>query len=335
MRVLAVAPGPGFSVQDVHVGWVEALRGLGVHVAEFSLDERIAFYSNAQMPDGTRALSNDQALQLAINGLYSACYQLVPDVLLVTSGFFVPTDMLDLIRGRGTKVVLIHTEEPYEHDRDIARAPHADINIVNDPRHLEAFTAAGPAWYQPHCYRPAIHHPGDVTENYRSELCFVGTGYPSRIDFLERAALAGIDVALAGNWIGLAEDSALRSYVAHDIDDCIDNDEAVRLYQGAKASVNLYRREANAADLVEGWAMGPREVELAATGCFFLRDPRPESDELLPMLPAFDSPEAFGELLRWHLAHPHVTAELAGRARSAIADRTFTNAATRLLAHLA
>jgi hypothetical protein len=44
--------------------------------------------------------------------------------------------MLDLIRARGTKVVLIHTEEPYEHDRDITRAAHADVNIVNDPTHL-------------------------------------------------------------------------------------------------------------------------------------------------------------------------------------------------------
>jgi spore maturation protein CgeB len=307
MRVLAVAPGPAFSVQDVHNGWVEALRGLGARVVEFNLDERLAFYSQALLKRGEDvglAFSDDQAKQLAANGLFSACYQLVPDVLLVTSGFFVPGDMLDLIRARGTKVVLIHTEEPYEHDRDITRAAHADINIVNDPTHLGDFTALGDAWYQPHCYRPGIHEPGPHPAEAASEFCFVGTGYRSRIEFLEQVDFNCLDVALAGNWQATDEDSPLRKYLAHDIEDCVDNEQAVLLYRGAKISANLYRREANTPDLVAGWAMGPREVELAAIGCFFLRDPRPESDEILPMLPSFESPSEFGEQLRWYLAAP-------------------------------
>jgi spore maturation protein CgeB len=337
MRVLAVAPGPSFSVQDVHAGWVEALRQFGVHVGEFNLDERLSFYSQAQVDrgDGPQlALTDEQAKQLAVNGLFSACYQLVPDVLLVTSGFFVPGDMLDLIRARGSKVVLIHTEEPYEHDRDITRAAHADINIVNDPTHLAEFEALGTAWYQPHCYRPEIHAPGSVPDEARSEFCFVGTGYPSRIEFLEQVNFTGIDVALAGNWQATVEDSPLRKHLAHDIDACVDNSDAVTLYRGTKVSANLYRQEANRDDLAAGWAMGPREVELAATGCFFLRDQRPESDEVLGMLPTFTDPGEFGDLLRWYLAHPNVRESLAVKARTAVADRTFTNAARRLLTHL-
>jgi spore maturation protein CgeB len=337
VRVLAVAPGPAFSVQDVHAGWVEALRGFGVHVSEFNLDERLSFYSQAQLDRGDGpdvALTDAQAKQLAVNGLFSACYQLVPDVLLVTSGFFVPTKMLDLIRSRGTKVVLIHTEEPYEHDRDITRAAHADVNIVNDPTHLDEFTAFGDAWYQPHCYRPDVHKPGPVQAEAASDFCIVGTGYPSRVEFLEQVDFDGVDVALAGNWQATGEDSPLRKYLAHDIDACVDNTEAVTLYQSTKISANLYRREANAPHLSAGWSMGPREVELAATGCFFLRDPRGESDAVLGMLPLFTSPGEFGDLIRWHLQHPDVRARLAEQARTAIADRTFTNAARRLLTHL-
>ena len=41
-------------------------------------------------------------------------------------------------------------------------------------------------------------------------------------------------------------------------------------------------------------AMGPREIEMAACRLFFLRDPRPECDEVFPMLPAFDGPEDAG-----------------------------------------
>jgi len=52
------------------------------------------------------------------------------------------------------------------------------------------------------------------------------------------------------------------------------------------------------------------------------------------MLPAFTSPEEAGELVRWALAHPEDAAEAAGKARSAIADRTFSHHARKLLALL-
>ena len=80
-----------------------------------------------------------------------------------------------------------------------------------------------------------------------------------------------------------------------------------------------------------GTPMGPREVELAACGSFFLREPRPEGDDLFPMLPTFTEPGDFGDQLRWWLSNegPRLNAALA--AQAAIADRTFTNTAARLL----
>ncbi len=41
MRFLVAHPGPGFSVHDVHVGWVEALSELGEQVKAFNLDDRL------------------------------------------------------------------------------------------------------------------------------------------------------------------------------------------------------------------------------------------------------------------------------------------------------
>ncbi len=71
---------------------------------------------------------------------------------------------------------------------------------------------------------------------------------------------------------------------------------------------------------------------MAATGLFFVRDPRPEGDEVLHMLPTFDGPEDFADKLRWWLAHDAERVEVAQRARAAIADRTFEATAARLLA---
>jgi hypothetical protein len=335
MRWVVAQPGPSFSVADVYAGWVEALREHGQKVVEFNLDARLTMYGSAlkQVGEGAfaRMLTAEQARELAINGLYACLYKARPDVLLVVSGFFVPPELLDRARRGGTRVVVAHTEEPYEHDRQIALAPWADVNLVDDPTHLEAYRALGPAFYTPKAYRPSVHHPGPALAELACDLGFVGTGFPSRIAFLEAMDLAGLDVLLAGNWHDVGEDSPIRPFVAHDPDDCLDNARAAEVYRSARVGINLYRREAQRPELSAGWSMGPREVEMAACGLFFLRDPRGEGDGVLGMLPTFTTPGEASELLRWWLDHPDQRTETALKAREAVADRTFSRHAGDLL----
>jgi hypothetical protein len=168
-------------------------------------------------------------------------------------------------------------------------------------------------------------------DEYRSDFAFVGTGFKSRIEFFEQLDLSGLDVLLGGNWSFLEPGSPLAKHVAHDLAECLDNRKTADVYRSARAGLNLYRREAQTADLVQGLAMGPREVEMAACGLFFARDPRPEGDELLPMLPTFTSPGEASEILRWWLAHDDFRAQAANAAREAVEDRTFKNHAAALL----
>lgn len=332
-RAIVVQPGPAFSVADVANGWVKGLRSLGVETVDFNFDDRLSFYSAACFEhDGKvrRAFDNpEDAARLAAKGLEAACYEFWPDVVVIVSGFFVPPETYHLMRTRGHKVVLLHTESPYEDDRQLLRAPHADLSILNDPTNLDRFLNVGPAAYIPHAYDPDLHHPRPPVDSARSDFCFVGTGYPSRRDFFERVDFDGIDVALAGNWQSLNKDSPLRKFMAHDIDECCDNADAAILYASAKASANLYRKEAS--ESADGWAMGPREVELAACGTFFLREARGESDEVLSMLPTFSDPDDFTDKLRWWLCHDTERQAAADAARAAVADRTFQANAARLL----
>jgi spore maturation protein CgeB len=335
MRFVVAQPGAAFSVQDVYAGWVEALRELGQEVVEYRLDERLTFYGAVLIErDGEtrKALDAEGAHRLALNGLLADLYRAQPDVLLVISGFFIPRSLYELVRARGTKVVLIHTESPYEDERQAAVAEWVDLNLVNDPTNISRFPKG--TQYVPHAYRPSLHTPGPAVPDLVCDLGFVGTGFPSRIDFFERMNLTGLDVLLAGNWQALQEGSSLWPFLANDVEDCVDNSDAVDVYRSSKCGINIYRREAQAEDLVKGWAMGPREVEMAAAGLFFLRDPRPEGDEVFPMLPTFASPEDAGEQLRWWLDHEDERVELARKAREAIADRTFTAHAAKLLSLL-
>jgi spore maturation protein CgeB len=335
VRWVVAQPGPSFSVQDVYAGWVEALQNLGQKVIEYNLDDRITFYGSVFRRTGEhtfkQALTPEQSYELAINGLYATLYKARPDILLVVSGFFIAPDLLDRVRRSGTRIVIIHTETPYENERQLKLAPYADLNLVDDMVSVEEFSRVAPAMYKPHAYRPSIHRPGAGIPDLECDFAFVGTGYPSRVAFLEAMDFTDLDVLLAGNWQTINDESPLYPFLAHEPDECLDNDKTADVYRSAKTSLNLYRREAQAPELVAGTAMGPRELEMAACGLFFLRDRRPEGDEVLGMLPTFDSPGEASELLRWFLAHPDERQALADKAREAIADRTFDAQAQQLL----
>jgi hypothetical protein len=336
MRWLIVHPGPAFSVADVHNGWVEALRELGETVVEYPLGDVLSFYDGVHIDKGDgaglqRALDADQVKQFAADRLAATLYKTRPDVMLAVSAFFTDPRLLDQARNYGTRIVLLHTESPYEDERQLGIAAHADLNLLNDPTNIERFEAVAPTIWAPHAYRPKVHYPGPADPDLLCDFSFVGTGFPSRAEFFEAMNFDDITVKLGGNWMQLAEDSPIRQYVIHQIDWCMDNAEAADLYRSSKIGLNLYRREADADHLIWGVSMGPREIEMAATGLFFLRDPRPEGDEVFPMLPTFVGAEDASEKLHWWLHHDGPREEAARQAREAIVDRTFTAHAKKLL----
>jgi len=345
MRVLLVHPGPDFSVADVYRGWAEGLEEMGCEVALFNTNDRLIFYSKALLDTGqvdetghpivTQAMTQMEAIRASMQGLSHACYSFWPDVVLFISGFFLEAGTFALLRSRGHKLAILHTESPYQDDEQLTRAQFADINLLNDPTNLEKYDPYGPALYMPHAYRPQLHHPrrGPLNPELASDFTFIGTAYQSRISFFERMDFTGVDFLLGGsNWDELPEDSPLCRFLDQEnLAGCVDNEQTAELYRHAKAGINIYRQESEDAHAGEGWAMGPREIEMAASGLFFLRDPRPESDEVFPMLPSFASPEDASDQLKWWLARDGEREEAARKMLAATADRTFASNAKRLL----
>lgn len=337
-RWLICHPGPSASVGDVYEGWAEALRGLGQDVTEYNTGDRLVFYDSAYIPgehDQYRKAftDDDDVIELALNGLAAALWKARPHILLLVSAFFWDAELLEHARrAYGTTVVILHTESPYEDDRQLMTAPYADLHLVNDPVSVPKFAKVCRAVYCPHGYRPSVHFPASPGTPFRYDLAFAGSGFASRVRFLEEMGLDGLDVVLAGNWTGLPEGSPLNAHLLDGRASAITgNAEVAEMYRTMRAGINLYRREANFEDLIEGHGIGPREVEMAACGAFFLRDPRPESDAVFGMLPSFGSAEEAGELLRWYLPKDDLRRELAAKARAAAADRTFTNHAAQVM----
>jgi spore maturation protein CgeB len=341
LRWLLIQPGPSWSVSDVFNGWSEALTSLGEQVEEYELDARLRFYNATHaetggiLPCGCREvrkfLNRSEANQLAADGILGAAYRWWPDVIVCVSAFFVPEWLLKVLRARGHKIVMIFTEGPYQTDFQLKMAAYADLALLNDPCDIEKYRQVGPAEYMPQAYRERIHYPAPPGSPLTWDLGFVGTGFPSRVAFFHQMNLGGLHVTLRGLWMDLPEDSPMRDWTALESDDCIDNTNTADLYRRSRTGINVYRTEAEDTHVGEGYACGPREIEMAACGLFFARDPRPESDELFPMLPSFSSPAEASDQIRWALTHPDQRQEAAAKARAAIQDRTFTEHAKQLL----
>ena len=192
---------------------VKGLRAGGCDVAELNLSDRLEFYARAEIRDTTagayrKAFSDEAAVAMAAKGVEAAIYEWWPDVIVIMSGFFIPPAMWGLLSKRPHHVVYWCTESPYEDDRQASGARFADTVILNDPTNLEQYRAEiNPrTFYLPHSYDPAVHHPGDKD---RTGFVFVGTGFPSRIEWLEAVDWTGIDARLAGNWNLLSDGSPL------------------------------------------------------------------------------------------------------------------------------
>ncbi len=334
MRALVVNPGPNFSVADVARGWAKGLAQIGVDVRTFELDKLLDYFAYAYTDRNgeiVKAHTETEAIQLAAGQIKAACYDWWPDLVLVVSGFFMYPQLVEIMRARHRHVVLLCTESPYEDEAQLQKAAWYDGVLLNDPTNLDAFAEVceGPALYVPHAYDPDVHHDGRAP--HHADVTWIGTCYPSRAKFLEQVDWSGLDVSFGGNFKD-APESLLR-FVGHDPEECVDNAVTAELYRGSLASFNLYRTETNGqlSDTADGWAMGPREVELAATHCWFARQSRPESDEVFPMLPTFSDPQELGDLLRWAIANPQARMMGARRAAAAVADRTFSRNARTLL----
>lgn len=335
MKVLLIAPGPAFAVADVYEKLYKGLVANGCDVVKLPFNDYIDFFAGAHLDRGEGlklAVTMQEACAMAADAaIDSCCYQFEPDVVISVSSFFVPQKKYELLRRKGHHVVLWFTESPYEDDKQAWTAGFADTVIVNDPTNLEMFRAVNKnSHYIPHCYDPDIHHPGPSDPEFESDFFFVGTGYPSRVKFFNDIDWSGIEFKLGGNW-NIARGTPLEKYVVHPIEWCLENVEAQQFYWSTQISANVYRREATADEYIEGWAVGPREIELAATQTFFLREARGESDELFPMMPTFTEPADFEEKLRWWLPRVDERREASIKAAAAVADRTAQQTAAALL----
>lgn len=329
-RAIVVDPVHAWSTADVAHGWTAGLRECGVQTGTFNTGAQTAWFGHAEVEG--EYLDRERVRAAVGLNLLGTVYECDPDVVVIVHGANVDYAAIAAIR---CPVVLVLTECPYEQEGQALAAVEMapDMILVNDPLGADVFAGIAPTHYVSHAYDPKVHYPTDAAPSL--DACFVGTGFASRVEFLERVDWTGIHLGLGGLWNHI-DDSPLYRYLLHpdDAAECVDNVVTADIYRSSATAFNIYRTDSYGASTADGWAIGPREVELAACGTWMARQPRGEGDGLFPMLPTFTDPGELGDLIRWALAHPDKRRSAAESARAVITDRTFANHAAATLRRL-
>lgn len=195
----------------------------------------------------------DALTELAIE--WKECY--IDDVFKVSESFqptmhifFHPNNGIrkyftEISQLKGHKLFWTH-EDPYESDLTFDALPYfyyiftSDENTANE---LKKLKTANHISYVPHACNPKVHKPMEVPYEYKSDICFIGNAYDSRLGFFQEHAEEYKDkmITLVGvGYRGLDGYQNQRVIHGH-----ISEEEMVKYINGSKFSLNLHRQNSD------------------------------------------------------------------------------------------
>jgi Glycosyl transferases group 1 len=369
VKILLAHPGAIVSVGDVYDGLAQALTrrsdvelihhelGGRMYICELALNIAWKKVGKAQ---GLPKPSDVDVIYFASQGILEKALRFQPDwTVLVTGHYFIP-EFVRMLKRCPTKVAFLLTESPYEDEIEKLRVALADLAWTNE-RTSVGFLGqfCDHVHYLPHAYNPArqivrpergvdgkgkptlIHHERGkqfvMSDDLAShDVVFVGTLFEERIKLLEAVDWDGIDFGIYGCLDLLGSRHHLRKYVRGGI---TPNWMAAELYRRAKIGLSLFRTSIgfgrNRPHIQYAESMGPRSLELAASGCFHISEYRKEVDEVFGgAVPTFDGPKELESLVRSYLMEPYIRATHAATAKQLALPRSFDAMAAQVVADL-
>lgn len=349
MKALLIYPGASWSTADVCAGLRHGLEHHGVDLVLYRLDQRIDrsnrwLYSNWRRAKKTnpaieKPTTGDVFYQAGVGALEMALRHQV-DVVLVVSAMFLHPDVIILMKRAGLKVVVLFTESPYDHAKELDVAKKVDGCWTNERSVVADFKAVNPrAGYLAHGWHPARHlagpQPGD--ELFPShDVVFVGSGFHERITWLMEIDWTGIDLGLYGSWEAITARHPLRPFLRGGV---VDNERTAALYRRAKVGLNLYRTSQgwgkHAPAIAHAESLNPRAYELARCGAFHLSTHRAEVTEVFgDLVPTFETAAEASALIRRWLADPEGRARVQAALPDAVASASWVDRSATVIGDL-
>jgi spore maturation protein CgeB len=269
-----------------------------------------------------------------------------PDLVLVMNGLHVfpaeHSDHVDQINLMGIRTAIWFADDPYFSDHTASLAPHYNYVFTHELSCLAFYREIGcqQVHYLPLAVNTSVYKPMHVAPEYRSDICFIGNGFPNRIALFDQIApfLTNKKVILAGAlWEQLHHYSLLEQGIKLQ---WIPIEESVKYYNGAKIVMNVHRLtfdetyNKNSRNL-PGYSINPRTYEISACGTLQITDYRHDLDQYFTPgqdIETYNSAEELIQKMQHYLAHEEDRIRIAMRGlRRSISEHTFANRLSKLL----
>lgn len=323
------------STRDVGDGLRDALRGLGhevcgtpTHSYAVHLCSPFNEYDPGKIPKDASAL-----LWGAVNKLILADTVLFePDAVIVVSGWVMGRWIVDKMKQHKVLTALYLTESPYQDREQIEQPAFGGYDLVfcNELSSMDFMRQHHDrVVYLPHSYNPEVHHSHEAKEtSFDAYMC--GTGFSERLDVLRAVDWSGVGARLLlhGFW---PQSEGIDGQV---IDDQLPNRMLPEVYASVPINLNIHRTTRTwqgGADTEEhithAQSVGPRVLEVLASGGFLMTDHRGELDEMGlrdgEHLVVFKDARHLQELVREYLPAADARRRIAEAGRAAVAGCTF------------
>ncbi len=339
-RILVIHSGHPFSTADVYDGLCAGLRANGVEVVEYRLDKTLQM-AEAMVNEARRKRSKvpqeliPDVFDFASFGIPGHALFHEVNYAIVVTGIYIPYTVPLALRRGGITTALLCTESPYETaERERWAAKPYHLVFTNERKAVPLFTENQSVHYLPHAYNPDAHQPGAADDDKRTDVCFIGTGFPERRELFDGVNWEGVKATVLGTlWDGTNSMEALKKRL-------VPNSEAAAWYRSATINLNHHRTSSfygTDSHIAAGAAesLGPRAYEIAACGGFQLCDnSRPEAQDVFQGTLAtyqYNSSADLERQVRYWLTHHGRRETLAQAQHEAVQAHTWHQRAYQLL----
>lgn len=243
-----------------------------------------------------------------------------PDLMFVLNGIFaLQPQTIENIRSLGITTAAWYADDPYFIELSAPLVPHYDFVFTHEAGIVDYYRSlGGRAYYMPFAAPVEQARPARADFAYWSDICLIGSGFPNRIEFIDRLAphLRKRKVYIAGGlWDQLKSYRTLRHMInLHGVP----VHEAIHFYNGAKIVLNLHRTHdlGEYAQRVSIMSVNPRTFEINGCASFQLTDVRADlASHYVPgsSIETYSSAEECIEKIDYYLRHDRERLDIALR----------------------
>ncbi|AZR72021.1 hypothetical protein BBF96_00525 [Anoxybacter fermentans] len=172
--------------------------------------------------------------------LFAAIEVFFPDFVFTIHGVNMSESVVQKIKNYGVKMGIWFVDDPYDIDASKQRLYSYDFVFTNEKECVSVYERYGfdKVYYLPLGVQTRYYYPENPPEKYRSDICFVGSPFPKRVEIIKflYSRLPEMHIKIIGpHWNKhLPENADLIGYP-------LGPDEIRKYYNGAKINLNIHR----------------------------------------------------------------------------------------------